>query len=300
MIGVVAHDAGGAEIITSYIRRNGLDSTFCLGGPARKVVARKLGDVQTLPLEALVAQSEWLLCGTSSLSDLEWQAIGRARKVGKRCVAALDHWVNYRQRFIRHGQWHLPEEIWVFDEDAARIAAETLPDILQTFVPNPYFLDILDELRAIPALEIPADLGLRILYVCEPLREDGIALHGDESYWGYTEEEALSYFLFHVDLLSENIAKIVIRPHPSEASSKYDWAMKDFDLPLVCGENQTLIEQISACDVVVGCASMAMVVGLLAGKRVISCIPPGGKSSMLPQAKIEDMSRLIAVRGAAA
>lgn len=299
MIGVVAHDAGGAEIISSHIRRHGLSCAFCLEGAAAIVVARKLGEVQTLPLEDLVAQSEWLLCGTSFRSDLEWRAIGLARDAGKCCTVVLDHWVNYRQRFTRHGEWHWPDEVWVGDETAARIAAETLPDIPRTLVPNAYFMDIQDEIRAISVRNRPPGGGLSILYVCEPLRDDGVALYGDERYWGYTEEEALSYFLSNVAALSDNIAHIAVRPHPQEAMGKYDWAMKEFDLPLVCGEKKTLLEQVAACDVVVGCATMAMVVGLLAGKRVVSCIPPGGKTVRLPQAEIEDMSQLIAARSAA-
>lgn len=294
MIGIVAHDAGGAEIISSHIRRHGLVCGFCLEGAAVGVIARKLGTVPLLALESLLDQCDWLLCGTSFLSDLEWRAIGLARLAGKRCVVVLDHWVNYRQRFTRHGEWRWPDEVWVGDVTAAHIARETLPEVKQTLIPNDYFMDIREELKAIAVPPRAPDTGLHILYVCEPLREDGIALHGDERYWGYTEEEALSYFLSHVRCLSDNIGRIVVRPHPQEPLGKYDWATRGFDLPIVCGEDNTLLNQIAACDVVVGCATMAMVVGLLADKRVVSCIPPGGKTVSLPQSEIEDMSHLIA------
>jgi hypothetical protein len=300
MIGVVAHDAGGAEIISSYIRRHAVSCVFCLEGAAVDVIARKLGGVPTLSLEALVAQSDSLLCGTSFLSELEWRAIGLARNYGKPCTAVLDHWVNYRQRFTRHGKWHWPDEVWVGDETAARIAAETLPEVKHALVRNAYFMDIQDEIKAIPLSNRPQNSGLSILYVCEPLRDDGIALYGDERHWGYTEEEALNYFLMNVAVLGNNITQIAIRPHPQEALGKYDWTLKKFDLPLVCGEKKTLLQQIMSCDIVAGCATMAMVVGLLAGKRVVSCIPPGGKTERLPQAEIEDMSCLIANRGVAA
>jgi len=296
LIGVVSHDAGGAEVISSYIRRNSLDCIFCLDGAAVGVVARKLGEVKVLQLSDLVTQCDWLLCGTSFLSDLEWRAIGLAHKAGKQCVAVLDHWVNYRQRFIRYGEWHFPDEVWVGDDIAAHIAAESLPEIPQTFVPNAYSMDIQDEIKAIKVPPCRLDDGLNLLYVCEPVREDGIALYGDERHWGYTEEEALSYFLANLDALGNKIARIVIRPHPQEALSKYDWVKQQFNLPLVCGEKKTLLEQISVCDVVIGCATMAMVVGLLAGKRVVSCLPPGAKTVPLPHVDIEDMSRLIAIR----
>lgn len=293
MIGVVGHDAGAMEIISSHIRRQGLDCGYCLEGAAVNVIARKLGKVPLLPLEALVEQSEWLLCGTSFLSDLEWRAIGLARLVGKRCVVVLDHWVNYRQRFMRHGQWHWPDEVWVGDETSACIARQDLPDIKQTLVPNSYFIDIQDEIKTLAPPPRPSGVGLNILYVCEPLRDDGIALYGNERHWGYTEEEALSYFLSHVHKLGDKINRIVVRPHPQESQDKYDWAATQFNLPLVCGEKKTLFEQVAFSDIVAGCATMAMVVGLLAKKRVVSCIPPGGKTVPLPQREIEDMTRLI-------
>jgi hypothetical protein len=266
---------------------------LCLEGAAVNLVARKLGTVQLLPLEALVERCEWLLCGTSFLSDLEWRAIGLARQAGKRCVVVLDHWVNYRQRFTRHGQWHWPDEVWVGDETAARIAREDLPELKQNLVPNAYFMDIQDEIKALAMTPRAPGEGLNILYVCEPLRDDGIALYGDERYWGYTEEEALTYFLSNVRVLGSGVNKIVVRPHPQEPLGKYDWATTEFDLPLICGEKKNLFEQIAACDIVAGCATMAMVVGLLAGKRVVSCIPPGGKTVSLPQREVEDMSCLI-------
>ena len=220
-----------------------------------------------------------------------------AREAGKRSIVVLDHWVNYRQRFIRHGEWHWPDEVWLGDEIGMKIAKEILPEIKQTFVPNAYFMDLQDEFRSLSLM--PQQSSLNVLYVCEPLREDGIALYGNERHWGYTEEEALSFFLSHIDCLGDSIGRIVVRPHPQEAIDKYDWAVTEFDLPIVCGESKTLLEQIAECDVVVGCATMAMVVGLLAGKRVVSCVPPGGKTVQLPHTEIECMSHLIMARGAA-
>lgn len=293
MIGVVAHDAGGAEIISSYLRRNGLAFKMCVDGAAKGVFARKFGEVENFSLEQLIAESDWLLCGTSFLSDLEWRALRAARSSGKRTVSVIDHWVNYRQRFFRDPAWCFPDEVWVGDETALRLAQEDLPEVKLRLVENAYFLDLRDEIRT---LAVPQKTsGLQVLYACEPLREDGLALYGDERYWGYTEEEAVRFFLSNVRCLGGDIGKIALRAHPQEARDKYDWAISEFDLPIVTGEDKTLLEQVAACDVVAGCATMAMVVGLIAGKRVVSCIPPGGKVVPLPQPEIEDMCGLMSV-----
>jgi hypothetical protein len=290
MIGVVAHDAGGAEIISSYLRRGGQEFACCLEGAARGVFARKFGEIPNLSLVELVTASDWLLCGTSFLSDLEWQALRLARASGKRAVTVLDHWVNYRERFTRHGEQCLPDEVWVGDEVGLGLARQHLADVSIRFVANAYFLDLQDEISAIASNGHIPGQGHRVLYVCEPLRDDGLALYNDERYWGYTEEDALRHFLCNSGYIDGTIERIVVRAHPQEPRDKYTWAVNEFDLPIVTDEDKTLLQQVAESDIVVGCASMAMVVGLIAGKRVISCIPPGGKTVPLPHPEIERMN----------
>ena len=155
-----------------------------------------------------MAESEWLLCGTSFLSDLEWRALKAARHAGKKTVSVIDHWVNYRQRFTRHGEWCFPDEAWLGDEIGLDMARRDLPEVPLRLVPNAYFLDLHDELAA---LAVPSrSSGPRVLYVTEPLRDDGLALHGDAYFLGYTEEDALRYFLDNVRLLGP-VERIAIR-----------------------------------------------------------------------------------------
>jgi hypothetical protein len=205
----------------------------------------------------------------------------------------IDHWVHYRERFVRHGEYCFPDEVWVGDEIGLRMASVELPEVPAKLVPNPYFLDLRDELKEIAVPARRDFKGIQILYVCDPLRDNGIAIYGDERYWGYTEEDALRYFLDNVWCLSEKIGRIVVRTHPKERRDKYDWARNEFDLPIVTDEGKTLLQQVAASDVVAGCATMAMVVGLIAGKRVVSCIPPSGKTIPLPHAEIEDIHQLM-------
>jgi hypothetical protein len=293
MICVSSHDAGGAEILSSYVRQQGLDCAYALGGPALKIFERKIGALDSMPLADAIHQSDWLLCGTSWQSDLEWQAIEIARAMGKRSVAFLDHWVNYRERFVRGGETHLPDEIWVGDTLAETMARRIFPELSIRLIENPYFDDLRRELAQLTRSSETSAHNLRVLYVCEPLREHALREYGNERYWGYTEEDALRYFLSNLPALMSPVERIVIRPHPSEVPGKYDWAKQEFDLPIVRGGAKTLFEEVAECDVVVGCESMAMVIGLLAERRVISCIPPGGKLCGLPHPEIEPMQDFI-------
>jgi hypothetical protein len=293
MLCVVSHDAGGAEIISSYILQHHISCNFVLSGPAIKIFQRKIGIINNQTLNDAIKKSDWILCGTSWQSDLEWNAFEIAKSYGKKTVAFLDHWVNYFERFVRNGVCHFPDEIWVGDLDAELMANRLFPNIPIYLVDNPYFSDLRNELVKFPQATKQVRKSLNVLYVCEPVREHALKEFGNELHWGYTEEDALRYFLSNIDFLCNDTERIVIRPHPSEKVTKYDWVFSEFDLPLYRGGNKTLFEEVAESNVVVGCESMAMVIGLLANRRVISCVPPNGKPCSLPHTAIEKLSKLI-------
>lgn len=296
MICVVSHDAGGAEVLASYVAQQGLACVYVISGPAISVFERRLGQVvPSLPLEEGIAQADWILCGTSWQSDLEWRAIDAARGAGKRTVAFLDHWGHYRERFVRHGIEHLPDEIWVGDPQAEAIALQCFEGRPIRLIANPYFEDIRQEFAALgkaTSSEVKGR-GLKVLFVCEPLSEHGLREFGDERHWGYTEYDALRFFFENIHALGQVVDRVVVRPHPSEPAGKYDWVMDEFGAHVVVGGKKNLLQEVAECDVVVGCESMAMVVGLLAGRRTISCIPAGGKKCTLPQPEIESLQNLL-------
>ena len=289
MIAIISHDAGGAEILSSYVRQQGIDSFYVLEGPARKIFERKLGPIETTPLEEAIRQSASIICGTSWQSDIELNAIKLARSQGKRSVAFLDHWVNYHDRFVRADRLILPDEIWVGDAMAEKIAKEIFSSLTVTIVDNPYVQDIREELAAIETPRLPDPDHISILYVCEPVSEHALLRHGDAHFWGYVEEDALRYFLSNSYALGKPIERILIRPHPSERPEKYSWAQHEFSLHIEMGGTRTLLEEVVESDWVVGCESMAMVVALLAEKKVISCIPPGGRPCVLPHTEIASL-----------
>lgn len=292
MIAVISHDAGGAEILSSWLRR--CDEPYCLAldGPATDIFIRKIGDRRSMPVEEAIEKSDWVLCGTSWQSSLERQAISLAKESGKKVVAFLDHWVNFKERFQESGVEVLPDEIWVGDVEAEKIARACFPAVKIALKTNPYFEDLQLEIKKIQI--DPTDRKkCSVLYVCEPIREHALLQFGNERYWGYTEEDALLYFLQNVRLLDFVVSNIKIRPHPSESQNKYDWAINGTDLNIEMGGKKTLIEETVEADVVIGCESMAMVVGLLAKKKVISSIPPGGRACSLPHPQIWHLQSLL-------
>jgi hypothetical protein len=289
---LVSHDAGGAEILSSWLNRTNCQASAVVAGPAVDIFQRKCPQVEFLPLDVALAKCTGVLCGTGWQSSFERQAISLGRTLSKKTVAFLDHWVNYRERFDESGSSILPDEIWVGDPDAERIARALFTETPVLLQQNPYLQDLLVEIEQLQ-VDKAVSASKKILYVCENVVDHARLQYGDERYWGYTDYDALLFFLKHISALGEAIEAVTIRPHPSEQAEKYHWVTKLNSLPIKIGGEQTLLKETLEADIVVGIQSMAMVVGLLARKRVISSIPPGGHPCQLPHKNIEHMHILV-------
>lgn len=292
MVTIVCHDAGGAELICAWVKNQNEAYSLVLEGPAIRIFERNLGNVNLLSLEDAIINSNWVLCGTSWQSNLEREAIRIAKKNDKLVISFIDHWVNYLERFIYNSEIVLPNEIWVGDYFAEKLAKQIFPNTKIELKENYYFLELkaqFDQLNLIAKRQ----KDTIFLYICEPIEEHALLQHGDKYYWGYTEFEALKFFLDNTDVFLEKVDEIWIRPHPSENPEKYNWVNSYNSLNIRITGNASLYEEIAQASVIIGCESMAMVVGLLAGKRVVSSIPSNGRQCSLPFSEIENLQFLV-------
>ena len=208
-------------------------------------------------------------------------------------VTVLDHWVNYTDRLTRDGQLALPDMFWVGDRDAERLARQAFTNTPSTLVPNPLFEEMLAQFRRQETTSSPVH-GDRFLVVCEAISEHYATLGPEAAEIGYDEFDALRFFLANIDALSGSVHSITVRPHPHESEAKYVWVTQEFPLlPLRINKKDTIIAAITDADMVVGCESTALVLGLLAQRRVICMIPPIGLPCRLPQESIESLTDLV-------
>ena len=296
IVGVACHDAGGAEIVSSYIIQNNIVAKYCLEGPAINVFERRLGNIENNSLSDMVGDVSWVLCGTSWQSNLEWNVIQEAKKQGKKVVSFLEHWVNYSERFNRNGITLLPDEIWVGDIYAKKIAEKSFAGLKIKLIDNPYLSVIRESLSKFKSRKGLTKKHIA-LYLCENTSEHMLLRHGDANYLGYTEHDSLHFFLDNIDIVDQDIDTLVIRPHPSENNfqGKYDW-IKEHPAKMIrkihFSKEKNLMQDIANCDIIVGAETMAMIVGLVSGKRVISSIPEEGRKCVLPFSEIEHMSEI--------
>jgi hypothetical protein len=294
IVGIVCHDSGGAEIVSSYILLNNIKVKYCLEGPAVKVFEHKLGNIENNSLLDMIDGVDWVLCGTSWQSNLEWNAIQEAKKQKRKVVSFLEHWENYLERFNRNSIEVLPDEIWVGDIYAQKIARDTFPETKVKLLDSPYLAEIKVLLGKVKPKERVINKHTA-LFLCENKSEHMLLQHGDVNYLGYTEHDSLQLFIDNMERIDKDIDTVIIRPHPSEKNpeEKYAW-VKKYPMKASCSiqfsEEESLIQDIMDCDIVVGAETMAMVVGLTSGKRVVSSIPKKGKKCALPFSEIEHIS----------
>lgn len=289
-LAVACHDAGAANHVIAWMK-NGLLSGDCrpvMEGPARRLwVSNGFDEAVLYPsLGDALGGAACLVSGTGWGSNLEHDARVLARKQGLPSIAVLDHWVNYTSRFERQGERMFPDELWVTDTYAYALAKRELSGIPVCLMQNAYVGGLVQNISAV---SLSPNLEPQVLYVLEPARSD----------WGQQgssgEFQALDYFIQNIDLLGiGSKPEIVLRPHPSDPSGKYDqWIAAHPEFRIRVDNSSDLACAIAHAQYVVGCQTYAMVVALAVGKKVVSSLPPWAPPCSLPQKNISHLRELV-------
>ena len=205
---LVAHDAGGANQIISWIPddHESKNLRFYFLGPAKKIFQERFPGQKIEPnFGQAIRECSSLLCGTGWQTDTEISAIIEGLRIGLPVTAVLDHWSNYSSRFIKNNILHLPNEIWVTDEYAYALAKKEFLNVNISLKKDVYAMNFVSKIlsSSIPSID-------QVLYICEPMRDQ----------WGKNcegEFQAIDFFIKKLVLIGLNESiPIKFRPHPSE------------------------------------------------------------------------------------
>jgi len=178
------------------------------------------------------------------------------------------------------GQQQLPDELWVFDEDAERLAKSTFFHIPVKRQENFYVSEQLQKITAPPAE------GTRILYALEPVRND----------WGRNvggEFQALDYAIEHLPkIVNMDNVTLSLRPHPSELPEKYLAYPHQYSF-IQMDDSVDLTTAISRSNVVIGVESFALTIALQANRPTYSSLPPWAPAIRLPQKGIVQIQHIV-------
>lgn len=258
-----SHDAGGAELLSSFIVANELTGKFLLSGPAIKVFHSKDLPIDENQIDSLKAETLILFSSTGT-TDFEYANMSIARKLDARAFVILDHWVNYNERFQRRGEKVTPDLILVVDEYAFDIAKRIFP-INEIILTNNYFLEnIKRDFRNLDEKTIEYDY----VFMCESQSKDStieLALENDNV-------QQMKYFFDYLSSIGENNSRILVRPHPSDLDKDYTSIVPKTFPCVTISSKQSLQEILRISNVIVGCNSMALVIADAVGKTVFTAL----------------------------
>jgi hypothetical protein len=282
-LAIVCHDAGAANLIVEWLKDYKGDLNPCMVGPAKIIWEKHFPGVKLTSVNKAINDSKTLLSGTG-WGDVEYSARIKAKKIGIQNIAVIDHWTNYRERFIRDENEVLPDVIIVSDKYAYNQAQILFPSISVIELPNNY-LQVESKLACSERHRECKDPFENILIIAEPLRQKK---SGKDT---YLEFDAIEFFMKSLNKIniSSNHVHIVLRLHPSEALGKYDSILKKYQhlvTKINISKNTNLYSDIAWADLVVGMNSYALVVSMHAKIPTMSILPPGSDYFSLPFKKI--------------
>jgi hypothetical protein len=255
------------------VKKNGW--SVVLQGPAHlawQAQALSLPHMQVhSELNSALAGAHCVLTGTGWASTLEHDARKLAISNHIPCIAVIDHWVNYAERFERDKVMVLPDHIWVSDHYAEDLAKDLFKYTPVLTMPNLYLSNLVKKIPPVP------NDCCNLLYVLEPVRND----------WGRGvpgEFQALDYFVQHLaHMVGSQPAQIILRPHPSDPLGKYSaWIQANSSLDIRLDSQMDLNDSIAQARWVVGVESFALVVANAAGRETFSSLPPWAHRFRLP------------------
>jgi hypothetical protein len=270
LTGIVAHDAGGAELLSSYVQSHTGEYLFAMKGPAISVFDSEVEGFENSSLETVLSNSRTIITGSGWQSDFEWDAIGKAKERGTKVITFLDSWENYESRFVRNSVQVMPDEIWVSNATAlalARVAFLGIPvTLIELFG---HRMQILNAYRRLSQATERSSNG-RVLFLSDNVAE-AIDAQGLPDR-GYTDLDSLDFLIANLGLVRGATLPITVRPHPSEQANNWKKLSLESGGRIVLSETTNLLEDFSKHEFVAGSNSNALAKAIICGKRAFCAV----------------------------
>lgn len=269
-----SHDAGGANLLLAWALEHPNNSYLALlSGPAvgiysaSNLIFNSIDSIESIPRN--ISQ---FICSTGWQTDFEKILIEHCVSNNKKVAVYLDHWVNYRARFVFKNHLLVPDQIWVVDEEALIVATKEMPEVHKIKVIGNYYEETI--INNIKNNSPPSKNSASILLCLEPIREniDVVAL------W----DDLVNFLQFKC-----NGCQFIIRPHPSGELDGSEY-LKDklASFANVRMSRCTLEADLACCRTVIGYQSSIFSIAHKLNKEVISYFPAQAMKPLLPHAYI--------------
>lgn len=261
MLGIFSCDPGGAEILSSWLLNYKGKYKVCLKGQAINIFKKKIKGLKNYSFRNVLNSSNKIITSTGWSSKHEINSIIEAKKYKKYVITILDHWVNYRERFIKNKILHLPNEMWVFDKKSLEIAKNSFNKKVKIIKKNNLYIRKI--VKKIKFLKKKIKNKNNILYLTTP--------NVDKK---FIDLYFFKVFIENLYLIKKNNIKIIFRVHPLDNVKKYLEYINQIKEKYIIEISKNSIEyDLARSNCVFGINSTAQVISALANIRTINIYP---------------------------
>jgi len=267
-VGIVAHDAGGANILNALTKRfSNINFYLFIDGPAVKIFDSNNVYFISDPI-LFFEKVNFVLLGTGSTS-FEKIALRRAKEIGCETAVLLDHFVNFKARFIHESQIVFPDYCFVCDEYSYEIAKRELAPYKSIFVCENYLVSSMRVEIGIPDIH----KNKNVLYVLENVNENW-----DERLlpWEVAFKNFYNNFYLH-----KSFNNIIVRPHPKDDPEIYR-SLNSYD-EIIFDYDSSPIGSLRSVSTVVGVESYLLNLAHHCGYCVYTSLPADIRRPRLPE-----------------
>ena len=258
-VGVVVHDAGGAEQISWLLRNLPYKVRIFIDGPAKRIFENSGIQFDEVNQLSEIMECDVIITGSGWMSQLEVTAIKEAKLRKIPCITVLDHWVNYLERF-GEDENSKPQILAVTNSLALQIAHEKFPNRVVWLLPDFQLKNYQDSIKQTKSEPTSA------LILLEPNSSSisEFPVNG----------EAIENLIKSALSLKRvrGLNRVVIRPHPSQRFDETLIIMlKQLFGEVEVSERELLLEDLEISGVVLGLSSYALYISAMCGIDTYSC-----------------------------
>ncbi len=276
---LVAHDAGGAELISNWgIKKKNI--IFSVDGPAKNIFQNNIGSFKNHNFNNAVDLSTTVICGTGNY-DYEKKCMLLTLKKKKKLIVWLDNWINYKKRFYFKKKKIIPNEIWVNDN----YSKKKIIKIIKTKIilkKNYYLQNQKKEIK-----KYKKKNKLNFLYLA------GLIFNKKLNNYSLIEIQSIKNF-FNKILELKNKCKqkinVTIRIHPGENKKRFISYFCNYKFRL--SSKKKLIKDLLWSSHIFGANTFAMYVANNLGLKPIFC-GESKTNKFLKDTKMNDLKKLI-------
>lgn len=263
---VIARDAGGANQLSCWSKKKKKAINFSVVGPSKSFFFKRLGKFNNLNFKSAINNSEIVVCGTG-VGEYEKKAMLYAKQKNKKLIVLLDHWILYKKRLTFRKKKIIPQEIWVTDKYALKIAKQAF-NCKIILKPDYYYCSYLNKKK----MNISNKFNL--LYLLGRINAQSYK----NNKFGKIEISAFKNFIKAAKLIKKRI-RVVVRLHPTTKKSFLNRFTSNSKI--LNYSNKNLIDDLNYANYVFGANSASLYYALRLNKKVINCIS-NSKDFVLP------------------